>query len=99
AGGGVGIAVDAFGTGYSALTTLRALPVDVGKIDKSFVAGAATEVADQAVIAAIAQMADRLGLTTVAEGVEHVEQQEFVRRAGITAVQGYLHQRPVPAEE
>jgi diguanylate cyclase (GGDEF)-like protein len=99
AGLGVGIAVDDFGTGYSALTTLRTLPVDVVKIDKSFVAGAATEVADQAVIEAIAQMADRLGLQTVAEGVEYVEQLEFVQRAGITAVQGHLHQRPVPAEE
>jgi diguanylate cyclase (GGDEF)-like protein len=99
AGLGVGIAVDDFGTGYSALTTLRTLPVDIVKIDKSFVAGAATEVADQAVLEAIAQMADRLGLQTVAEGVESVEQQEFIERAGITAVQGYLHQRPVPAEE
>jgi diguanylate cyclase (GGDEF)-like protein len=99
AGLGVGIAVDDFGTGYSALTTLRTLPVDVVKIDKSFVAGAATEVADQAVLEAIAQMAGRLGLQTVAEGVENVEQQEFVERAGITAVQGYLHQRPVPAGE
>jgi EAL domain-containing protein (putative c-di-GMP-specific phosphodiesterase class I) len=96
---GVGIAVDDFGTGYSALTTLRTLPVDVVKIDKSFVAGAATEVADQAVLEAIAQMADRLGLQTVAEGVECPAQQEFVQRAGITAVQGHLHQRPVPAAE
>jgi diguanylate cyclase (GGDEF)-like protein len=96
---GVGIAVDDFGTGYSALTTLRTLPVDVVKIDKSFVAGAATEDADQAVIEAIAQMAHRLGLQTVAEGVETAAQQEFVRRAGVTAVQGRLHQAPVPAAE
>ncbi|MGY1772739.1 putative bifunctional diguanylate cyclase/phosphodiesterase [Blastococcus sp. SYSU D00813] len=96
---GVGIAVDDFGTGYSALTTLRTLPVDVVKIDKSFVAGAATEVADQAVLEAIAQMADRLGLQTVAEGVECAAQQEFVRHAGITAVQGHLHQRPVTAAD
>ncbi|NEK57929.1 EAL domain-containing protein [Geodermatophilus sabuli] len=96
---GVGLAVDDFGTGYSALTTLRTLPVDVVKIDKSFVAGAATVVADQAVLEAIAQMAGRLGLGTVAEGVEDVDQQRFVEQAGITAVQGYLHQRPVPAAE
>ena len=94
---GVGIAVDDFGTGYSALTTLRTLPVDVVKIDKSFVAGAATEVADQAVLEAIAQMAGRLGLETVAEGVECPEQEEFVRRAGITAVQGHLYHPPAPA--
>jgi diguanylate cyclase (GGDEF)-like protein len=99
AGLGVGIAVDDFGTGYSALTTLRTLPVDLVKIDKSFVAGAATEDADQAVLEAIAQMADRLGLQTVAEGVEHVEQLALVQRAGITAVQGNLYQRPVPADD
>ncbi|MGY1620523.1 putative bifunctional diguanylate cyclase/phosphodiesterase [Geodermatophilus sp. SYSU D00691] len=99
AGLGVGIAVDDFGTGYSALTTLRTLPVDVVKIDKSFVAGAATVDADQAVIEAIAQMAHRLGLETVAEGVERPDQEDFVRRAGITAVQGWLHQPPVPAAE
>src|SRR3954471_2340298 len=99
AGLGVGIAVDDFGTGYSALTTLRTLPVDVVKIDKSFVAGAATEDADQAVIEAIAQMAHRLGLQTVAEGVEDADQEDFVRAAGITAVQGRLHHPPVPADE
>src|SRR4051812_5133653 len=99
AGLGVGIAVDDFGTGYSALTTLRTLPVDVVKIDKSFVAGAATEDADQAVIEAIAQMAHRLGLQTVAEGVGRVDPQAFVRRAGITAVQGWLHHPPVPAAD
>jgi diguanylate cyclase (GGDEF)-like protein len=99
AGLGVGIAVDDFGTGYSALTTLRTLPIDIVKIDKSFVAGAATQLADQAVLQAIAQMADRLGLQTVAEGVESEAQQEFVRRTGISAVQGHLHQRPVPADE
>ncbi|SEP02764.1 putative bifunctional diguanylate cyclase/phosphodiesterase [Trujillonella endophytica] len=99
AGLGVAIAVDDFGTGYSALTTLRTLPVDIVKIDKSFVAGAATVVADQAVLQAIAQMAQRLGLQTVAEGVEYPEQQEFVQRAGITQVQGHLHLPPVPAEE
>ncbi|MFW3170850.1 putative bifunctional diguanylate cyclase/phosphodiesterase [Geodermatophilus sp. CPCC 206100] len=99
AGMGVGIAVDDFGTGYSALTTLRTLPVGVVKIDRSFVAGAATQVADQAVLEAIAQMAARLGLETVAEGVEDAEQQRFVEQAGITAVQGFLHQRPLPAGE
>ncbi|MGY1740804.1 MULTISPECIES: putative bifunctional diguanylate cyclase/phosphodiesterase [unclassified Blastococcus] len=96
---GVGVAVDDFGTGYSALTTLRTLPVDVVKIDKSFVAGAATEVADQAVLEAIVQMADRLGLETVAEGVECPAQWEFVRRAGVTAVQGHLYHAPAPAAE
>jgi EAL domain-containing protein (putative c-di-GMP-specific phosphodiesterase class I) len=95
----VGIAVDDFGTGYSALTLLRTVPIDIVKIDKSFVAGAATEAADQAVLQAIVQLADNLGLQTVAEGVEDVDQQRFVQRAGITAIQGYLHLRPVPPEQ
>jgi diguanylate cyclase (GGDEF)-like protein len=96
---GVGIALDDFGTGYSALTTLRSLPIDIVKIDKSFVAGALTQAADQAVVEAIVQMADRLGLQTVAEGVESVEQQAFLVNAGITALQGFLYLPPAPVAE
>ena len=96
---GVRLAVDDFGTGYSALTTLRTLPVDVVKIDRSFVVGAGTEVVDRAVLEAVVQMADRLGLETVAEGVEDDAQQAFVARAGVTTVQGYLHSRPVPCAD
>ncbi len=69
------------------------------KIDRSFVAGAGTEVVDRAVLEAVVQMAGRLGLETVAEGVEDPAQQEFVARAGVTTVQGYLHSRPVPCTE
>jgi EAL domain-containing protein (putative c-di-GMP-specific phosphodiesterase class I) len=93
---GVGIALDDFGTGYSALTTLRSLPIDIVKIDKSFVAGALTRVADAAVVEAIVQMADRLGLETVAEGVETVEQRAFLEAVGITGLQGFLLLRPAP---
>jgi diguanylate cyclase (GGDEF)-like protein len=96
---GVGIALDDFGTGYAALTTLRSLPIDTVKIDRSFVAGALTRVADRAVVEAIVHLADRLGLATVAEGVESAEQQEFLVAAGITAVQGFLHLPPVPLAE
>ena len=99
AGLGVLLAVDDFGTGYSALTTLRTLRVDVVKIDRSFVVGAGTEVVDRAVLEAVAEIAGRLGLETVAEGVEDEAQQEFVARAGVTNVQGYLHSRPVPCAE
>jgi diguanylate cyclase (GGDEF)-like protein len=93
---GVGIALDDFGTGYAALTTLRSLPIDIVKIDKSFVAGALTHPADQAVVEAIVQMAARLGLETVAEGVETLEQQHFLQAAGITALQGFRYLRPAP---
>jgi diguanylate cyclase (GGDEF)-like protein len=94
---GVGIALDDFGTGYSALTTLRSLPIGIVKIDRSFVAGVLTQAADQAVVEAIVQMASRLGLETVAEGVESVEQQDFLERAGIGSLQGYLYLPPAPA--
>jgi EAL domain-containing protein (putative c-di-GMP-specific phosphodiesterase class I) len=96
---GVGIALDDFGTGYSALTTLRSLPIDIVKIDKSFVAGALTQAADQAVVEAIVQMAGRLGLETVAEGVESQEQEAFLVAAGITALQGYRYLPPAPVAE
>ncbi|MCZ2828091.1 EAL domain-containing protein [Modestobacter sp. VKM Ac-2986] len=96
---GVGIALDDFGTGYSALTTLRSLPIGIVKIDRSFVAGVLTQAADQAVVEAIVQMASRLGLQTVAEGVESVEQQDVLERAGIDSLQGYLYLPPAPAAE
>jgi diguanylate cyclase (GGDEF)-like protein len=96
---GVGIALDDFGTGYSALTTLRSLPIDIVKIDKSFVAGALTQAADQAVVEAIVQMADRLGLQTVAEGVESLEQHDFLVAAGISALQGFRYLPPAPVAE
>lgn len=96
---GVGIALDDFGTGYSALTTLRSLPISIVKIDRSFVAGVLTQAADQAVVQAIVQMATRLGLETVAEGVESVEQQTFLQEAGIGGLQGYLHLPPRPLAE
>ncbi len=78
---------------------LRNLPIDIVKIDKSFVAGAAREVADQAVLQAVAEMVCRMGLETVAEGVEEPGQRQFVTAAGVTSLQGYLHLRPVPAGE
>jgi EAL domain-containing protein (putative c-di-GMP-specific phosphodiesterase class I) len=96
---GVVIALDDFGTGYSALTTLRSLPIDIVKIDKSFVAGALTQAADAAVVEAIVQMAGRLGLTTVAEGVESAEQEAFLQATGITALQGFRYLRPAPAAD
>ena len=96
---GVTIALDDFGTGYSALTTLRTLPVDIVKIDKSFVAGVPHSPADQAVIEAIVQMASRLRLQTVAEGVERPDQQRFLQAAGTDNVQGYSYLRPVPANQ
>jgi EAL domain-containing protein (putative c-di-GMP-specific phosphodiesterase class I) len=95
---GVTIAVDDFGTGYSALTTLRTLPVQIVKIDKSFVAGCTENPQDRAVTEAVVAMAAQMGLRTIAEGVERLEQQTFLAGIGADGVQGYLYLRPTTAE-
>lgn len=95
---GVKIAIDDFGTGYSSMTTLRSLPVDIIKLDMSFVAGALTNPVDRTVIKAIAQMSAELGIHTVAEGVERVEQQHFLEGIGAASAQGFLYARPMESE-
>jgi diguanylate cyclase (GGDEF)-like protein len=96
---GVRIAIDDFGTGYSPLTTLRSLPVDVVKLDSTFIAGALTNPVDRTVINAIVQMSTQLGIQTIAEGVERPEEQHFLEEIGTDAVQGYLYGRPIPAPQ
>jgi len=91
---GIRIAIDDFGTGYSSLSHLSALPFDVLKIDRTFVAGIGRR-SSEAVIA----LGHELGLTVVAEGVETREELAFVRQHGCNQVQGFLFSRPVPAEE
>ena len=96
---GVTIAIDDFGTGYSALTTLRSLPVQIVKIDKSFVAGSTINPEDRAVTEAVVKMATQMGMRTIAEGVERLDQQLFLESIGADAVQGYLYLRPTTAAE
>ena len=96
---GIHIAIDDFGTGYSSLSTLRTLPITVVKLDSSFVAGALSSAIDRSVVEAIVQMAAKLGITTVAEGVEVREQQELLRQIGTDEAQGYLYSRPAPLDE
>ncbi|ABS02095.1 putative bifunctional diguanylate cyclase/phosphodiesterase [Kineococcus radiotolerans] len=99
---GVRIALDDFGTGYSSLSYLRRLPVDVLKIDKSFVDDVSGERADAtgaAVLSGIVALSSALGLVTVAEGIETEQSHEVVRGAGCTWGQGYLFARPLsPAQ-
>ena len=95
---GARIAVDDFGTGYSSLTYLKGLPVDEVKIDKGFINGLGTDPADAAVVRAVVDIAHTLGLMVVAEGVEHLGQQEELLRLGVDEAQGYLHARPMPSE-
>jgi len=96
---GIVIAIDDFGTGYSALTTLRSLPVQIVKIDKSFVAGSTMNAEDLAVTEAVVTMATKMGLQTIAEGVETLNQQRLLEKTGADAVQGYLYLRPTTAEK
>jgi EAL domain-containing protein (putative c-di-GMP-specific phosphodiesterase class I) len=96
---GVSIAVDDFGTGFSSLTYLKQFPVDVLKIDRSFVAGLGRNRQDQAIVASIVELAHAFGLTTVAEGVESPEQRAELQRLGCEQGQGFLWSRPLPAEE
>ncbi|MBP2232042.1 diguanylate cyclase (GGDEF)-like protein [Azospirillum agricola] len=92
---GVRIAIDDFGTGYSSLAYLRQLPVDVLKIDRSFV----TDLPHAPDIAStVIGLAQRLFLSTVAEGVETVEQQRWLAEAGCNCLQGYLISRPLSAD-
>ncbi len=96
---GVRVAVDDFGTGYASLTSLRELPVAVVKIDRSFVAGAESNPVDLAALEAIIQMTQRLGLTTIAEGVEELDQHVRLTAAGAQYGQGFLYARPASADD
>lgn len=96
---GVRLSVDDFGTGYSSLAYLRRFPVDILKIDRSFVSGLGKDLEDSAVVAAVVSLADTLGLTTIAEGVETRLQRDCLIGLGCSRAQGYLFARPVAASE
>ena len=93
---GVRLAVDDFGTGYSSLSYLTRLPVDAVKIDRSFVDGLAIDGDDSAIVAAVAGMARALRLTTIAEGVENLDQLQALKRLGCDLAQGYFFTTPQP---
>ncbi len=96
---GVRVALDDFGTGYSSLRYLSDLPIDVLKIDRSFVEGIVTRPKDLAIVSSIIGLARGLGFRTVAEGVETEEQKRFLRAIQCDEMQGYLFSRPLPKAE
>jgi diguanylate cyclase (GGDEF)-like protein len=96
---GLRLSIDDFGTGYSSLGYLRQFPVDALKIDRSFVKDLHTSSDDAAICAAIIAMARELKLKVVAEGVENVEQLEFLRKHRCDQVQGYLISAPIPVAD
>jgi diguanylate cyclase (GGDEF)-like protein len=98
-GAGVGIAIDDFGTGFSNLASLTAMPVDVLKIDRSFVAGCVRDGSARVVVAAIISLAKNLGFETVAEGIESEDQRAYLVQLGCTYGQGFLISRPISAAQ
>jgi diguanylate cyclase (GGDEF)-like protein len=96
---GIGISLDDFGTGYSSLTHLKSLPVCELKLDRSFVAQMRTDATDAAIVSATIDLARKLGIRVVAEGVEDEPTWKALNALGCERVQGYLLSRPVPAAE
>ncbi len=96
---GITIAIDDFGTGYSSLAYLKKFPVNSIKIDQSFIADLAKDSDDAAIVESIIQLARSLGLDVVAEGVETLEQLEFLRGRNCHEAQGYYFSKPLPPDQ
>jgi diguanylate cyclase (GGDEF)-like protein len=96
---GVALAIDDFGTGYSSLSYIKRLRPDKLKIDRSFVKDLPADADDRALTEAIVSIAQALSITVVAEGVETVEQRQYLLGQGCALQQGYLHGKPMPAEQ
>ncbi|MBF0445595.1 MAG: EAL domain-containing protein [Magnetococcales bacterium] len=96
---GVQVSVDDFGTGYSSLSSLKQFPIQTLKIDKSFISDLSADSDDAAIVSAIISMAGKLSLTVIAEGVETLEQLEFLKKETCNEIQGYFFSRPQPADK
>jgi EAL domain-containing protein (putative c-di-GMP-specific phosphodiesterase class I) len=96
---GVWLALDDFGTGYSSLGYLRRFPVDTLKVDRSFINDVLTDEGSAAITGAVIAMAQKLRLNVVAEGVESIEQLDYLRGLACTEVQGFYFSKALPAAE
>ena len=96
---GIGVALDDFGTGYSSLSYLHSFPINKIKIDQSFVRDLTTNKESMSIVRAVIGLGKSLGITTIAEGVETLEQLNKLRDKGCTEVQGYFFSPPRPANE
>ena len=96
---GIEVSIDDFGTGFSSLSYLKQLDIDYLKIDRSFIINLTDDSSDKALVEAIVVMAHKLGMKTIAEGVETAAQRDQLAAYGCDYAQGYLYSRPVPAAE
>jgi EAL domain-containing protein (putative c-di-GMP-specific phosphodiesterase class I) len=96
---GIKISIDDFGTGYSSLSYLKTFPIDVLKIDQSFIRDITVDSDDEVIVKTIIAMGHNLGLKIVAEGVEQKEQLDVIKQYDCEWYQGYYFSKPVPAEE
>jgi diguanylate cyclase (GGDEF)-like protein/PAS domain S-box-containing protein len=96
---GLQLAIDDFGTGYSSLSYLKQFPVDVVKVDRTFIAGLGDTAVDSEIVAAVIRLAAACGITAVAEGVETEEQRAMLDELGCPLIQGYLISKPMPAAD
>lgn len=96
---GVTLALDDFGTGYSSLNYLKQLPLDILKIDRSFISGIGIDSADEAIVEATLVLANNLSMDCIAEGVETKEQLAYLADRECYAIQGYLYSKAIPTDE
>ncbi|WP_255438290.1 EAL domain-containing protein [Ammoniphilus sp. YIM 78166] len=96
---GIHLSIDDFGTGYSSLSYLKQLPINVNKIDRSFIASVSLSTSDSAITKAIIDLGHYFNLSVIAEGVETLQQYEFLRENGCDQIQGYYVSAPLKADE
>lgn len=96
---GISLAIDDFGTGYSSLSYIKKIPVDRIKIDREFISGIDTSKPDQAIAKTIITLGKSLNKSVLAEGVERIEELEFLTKNGCTEIQGYYYYKPLPPSE